>query len=254
MGNVRWLFPPRQRTNSSQRIAGSAASASPVESLDPGAAAAVMADWGFLAYPDLPDRPGPARLLVAIRPVPSLRHFDPEIVEFWVSEAGRGRPARIDLATSMPLVREFSWGLIRIVDRLQVSNEYLTVGGQLVADSVDGTVVAVFTSPAPLLRRGGHSQPWDPPAEWLGAFLARLLVAVDYAPGFEARVAAADPLVRYAAFVADCTARFRSSTTRRLDQPAMWLLMESEERRIRRDHASAWKAGGQLLAEAQLAA
>jgi hypothetical protein len=254
MGRARWPFAALQRTGSTQRIARSAASALPVDSLDPRAAAAVMADWGFLAYPDLPDRPGPARLLVAIRPVPSLRHFDPEIVDFWVSQAGRGRPARIDLATPMPLEREFSWGLIRIVDRLQVSNEYLTFGGQLVADSVDGTMIAVFTSPAPLLRRGGHSQPWDPPAEWLGAFLARLIVAVDYAPGFEARVAAADPLVRYAAFVADCTARFRSSSPRRLDQPAMWLLMESEERRLQRDDAGAWNAGEGLLAEAQLAA
>ena len=37
-----------------------------------------------------------------------------------------------------------------------------------------------FTSPAPLLRRGGHSQAWDPPAEWLGGFFGRLLLAVDY--------------------------------------------------------------------------
>ena len=92
-----------------------------------------------------------------------------------------------------------------------MSNEYLTFGGNLVADAVDDAVVAVFTSPAPLLRRGGHSQAWDPPAEWLGAFFGRLLVAVDYEPGFEALVAAAEPLARYAAFVADCTARYRAS-------------------------------------------
>ena len=95
---------------------------------------------------------------------------------------------------------------------------------------------------------------WDPPAEWLGAFFGRLLVAVDYEPGFEALVAAAEPLARYAAFVGDCTARYRASIFRRLDQPAMWALSEAEERRLRREHPEAWVAGDQLLAASGLAA
>ena len=197
---------------------------------------------------------GPAWLLVAIRPVPTLRHFDPEVVEFWVSEKDRGRHAAITHETTMPLERPFSWGLIRVVDRLKVSNEYLTFGGDLTADAVDDAVVAVFTSPAPLLRRGGHSQAWDPPAEWLGAFFGRLLLAVDYEPGFEALVAAAEPLARYAAFVADSAARYRASSARRLDQPDMWALIEAEERRLRRAHPEAWAAGDQLLAASRLAA
>ncbi len=226
----------------------------PGQPIDPASASALLANWGFLAEPDLPDCPGPAWLLVAIRAVPTLRHFDPELVEFWVSEQGRGRHASITYATPMPLERPFSWGLIRVVDRLKVSNEYLTFGGNLVADTVEDVVVAAFTSPAPLLRRGGHSQVWDPPAEWLGAFFGRLLVAVDYEPGFEALVAAAEPLARYAAFVADCTARYRASIFRRLDQPAMWALSEAEERRLQREHPEAWAAGDQLLAASRLAA
>src|SRR5262245_54573126 len=35
--------------------------------------------WGFLADPDFPDRPGPASLIVALRDVPTLRHYDPEV-------------------------------------------------------------------------------------------------------------------------------------------------------------------------------
>jgi hypothetical protein len=226
----------------------------PGHPIDPASASRLLANWGFLAEPDLPDRPGPAWLLVAMRPAPTLRHFDPEIVEYWVSEQGRGRHKTITHATPMPLQERFSWGLIRIVDRLKVSNEYLTFGGSLDADTMGDTVVAVFTSPAPLLRRGGHSQAWDPPAEWLGAFFGRLLVAVDYEPGFEALVAAAEPLARYAAFVADCTARYRASIFRRLDQPAMWALTEAEERRLQREHPEAWAAGDQLLAASRLAA
>ena len=92
----------------------------------------------------------------------------------------------------MPLEGRFSWGLIRIVDRLKVSNEYLTFGGSFVADTVDDAVVSVFTSPAPLLRRGVTAGV-GPAREWLGAFFGRLLIAVDYEPGFEALVAAAEP-------------------------------------------------------------
>jgi hypothetical protein len=66
-----------------------------ITTVDPGLlglaeAAARLADLGFLASPDLPDRPGPAFLLVALRDRATLRHYDPEIVEYWVTREGRG--------------------------------------------------------------------------------------------------------------------------------------------------------------------
>ena len=59
-----------------------AADHTPESVLAPGPveAAQRLADWGFLAEPDLPDRPGPAYLLVALRDRPTLRHYDPEVV------------------------------------------------------------------------------------------------------------------------------------------------------------------------------
>ena len=45
-----------------------------------------------LQSPDLPDRPGPAYLLVALRDIPTFHHYDPERVEFWVNDHGRGVP------------------------------------------------------------------------------------------------------------------------------------------------------------------
>ena len=124
--------------------------------VDPASAAPLVKDLGFVASSDLPDRPGAAYLLVALRDTPTLHHYDPESVEYWVSEGGRGVRRTLTRKTRLPLETDFSWGLIRIVDRLHVTNEYLTFGGRLSADVVDGVVVAVFTSPAPLLRRGGH--------------------------------------------------------------------------------------------------
>ena len=125
----------------------------PVE-LDPASAAPLLADLGFLASSDLPDRPGPACLLVALREAPTLRHYDPEAVEYWVSDGDRGVRRTLSREVRLPIDGEFSWGLIRIVDRRHVTNEYLTFGGRLTANAIDGVVVAVFRSPVPLLRRG----------------------------------------------------------------------------------------------------
>jgi hypothetical protein len=222
--------------------------------LDPGSAASLVRHLGFLAYSDLPDRPGPAYLLVALRDAPTLHHYDPERVEFWVNELGRGVPRILTRQSALPIQVEFSWGLIRIVDRLRVTNEYLTFGGRLSAAIVDGVVIAVFDSPAPLLRRGGHSQGWDHGAETLGAFFSRVLLAVDFSPGFEDRVGRAHPVARYAAFLADALARYRTSPLLRIQQPDLWALLRAEERRLQASDPSAWTAGEALRLEAVSAA
>ncbi|HET9085455.1 MAG TPA: hypothetical protein VFN41_13725, partial [Candidatus Limnocylindrales bacterium] len=152
------------------------------------AAARRLAPWGFLADPDLPDRPGPASLIIALRAQPTLRHYDPELVEFWSTEGGRGAHESITRSTKVPYVAGVSWGEIRIVDRLGVANRYVSFGGRCDADRIDDLVIVAFTSSAPILRRGGHSQGWDDGADAVGAFFGRLLLTVDYVPGFEQRL------------------------------------------------------------------
>ena len=211
--------------------------------ITPDEAARRLADWGFLATPDLPDRPGPASLLVAIRERPTLRHYDPELVTYWVSEAGRGRPRWLSRDSRLPLSDDVSWGRIRLTDRLAVTNEYLTFGAHLEAAMLDGVLIACFTSDAPILRSGGHSQGWDEGGEQLGAFFGRMLLAVDYVPGFEARIAAATPLARYAAFVADAVTRYRASRVLREGAGRCWPLLAAEATRLAADEAAAWDEG-----------
>jgi hypothetical protein len=153
----------------------------------------------------------------------------------------------------MPLELEFTWGPIRIEDRLHVVNDYLSFGGRLTADRIDDATILVFVSPAPLLRRGGHSQPWDTAAEGLGAFFARLRVPIAADAEVESAVSAAGPLARYAAFVADTLGRSRRSPQVRGADPRQWILLHAEERRLRRDHPRAWLAGLDLLEVAGLA-
>ena len=210
-------------------------------------AARRLAPWGFLADPDLPDRPGPASLIVALRERPTLRHYDPEVVEFWSTQSGRGTHETVTRATRTPFCAGVSWGEIRIVDRLGVANRYVTFGGRCDADRIGDAVIVAFTSSAPIFRRGGHSQGWDDGADAVGAFFGRLLVTVDYVPDFEQRLAAALPLARYAAFIADLETRDRVLSIPTLDARPFAATAKAEAARLRRDHPDAWECGRRLL-------
>jgi hypothetical protein len=81
-----------------------------------------------------------------------------------------------------------------------------------------------------------------------------LLLAVDYVPGFERRAAQADPIARYAAFLADALARSRSSQVLRLEHLDLSTLLQAEAGRIRDRHPVAWDAGLALREDAMSAA
>jgi hypothetical protein len=218
------------------------------ERVDPAVAADLLADWGFLADPALPYRPGPAYLLVAIRAKPTLQHYDPELVEYWISDDKlQGVNETITYASRLPRQSEFSWGRISVIDRKGIANRYLTFGGTMRAERIDGEVICVFESPAPLLRRGGHSQGWDTGAHSVGGFFGRFRAAAGIQHEFERRAASTDPLTRYAAFVNEFVTRYRGSEYLRDHYPKLWMLMLTEERRLKRDHAAAWAAGAALL-------
>ena len=200
--------------------------------------------WGSVARP--PDPPGPAFLIVAIRPEPTSRHPDPVAVDYWVDEGGRGVRRSLEHSSSTPRSEDFSWGLIRLVDRLGISNGYLTFGGHLDAAMVDGSVVVAFASPAPLLRRGGHAHGCDHGADVVGAFFGRMMAAVDVSSGVEAAVADADPMTRYASFVRDADQRLPiPGTTPDAD---LGRLLHHEAGRLADVDPVRWAAAGSLLA------
>jgi hypothetical protein len=215
-----------------RRAASSAADARAGDSAhapSPDEAARLLEDLGFLVHTDLPDREGPAFLLVALRAQPAHRHFDPEVVECWTTERGRGRRARITRGSRLPIDAPVAWGEIRIVDRTQVANEFVTFGGRVRAWPVDeDTVIVAVTSSAPIIRKGGHSQSMDLAAEQAGAFFARVLLAVDYVPGLEAALGSATPSALYGAFLVDLVGRLKAGPTLREALPALWSVARSE--------------------------
>jgi hypothetical protein len=192
-------------------------------------------------------QPGP-RLLVALRDRPTLEHFDPEVVTYWEASGGRGHVATLDHGTPVPRSVPWSWGPIRVTDRVPVSNGFLGFGGTLLADSTDGlTTYVAFTSRAPIVRWAGHSQGVDSMVDEVGAFFARLMVPVDYQPGAEARIAAADPEALYAVFLHHSIERLHRSRRLRDADPRTAGWLEREGRRLSGEHPAHWAAGAELL-------
>jgi hypothetical protein len=214
-----------------------------------------MAHLGFLLETPSLERPGEAQLIVALRDRPTLEHFDPEVATYWrTGEDRRGHSAELTLETRTPLRAEFSWGRIEVVDRLGVENVFATLGGELRMDRVRaGLAIAVFASPGPILRLGGHSQDVDRVALELGAFFGRMMVPIDFEPGVEQAISAATPLERYAAFVAFERARYAGHASLRDEQPATGSAFASEAHRLASEEPESWEAGSRLLSRMGLA-
>lgn len=192
-------------------------------------------------------RPGP-RLLVGFRDRPTLEHFDPEEVTFWEARGGRGRLASLTLTADVPASRPWSWGPIRVTDRIPVSNQFLGFGGTLLVDASDGTsAYAAFTSPAPIVRWAGHSQGVDPLVDEIGAFFARLMIPIDYQDGAEERVAEASPEALYAVFLAHSLERIRNSRRLADADPEVAGWVRHEAMRLAHDAPAGWHEGEELL-------
>jgi hypothetical protein len=215
--------------------------------LTPDAAASVMGDLGFLVVPGVPGRDSIAYLLVAIRRRPTLAHYDPESVLYWTHQGLHDGPAEFDRSVPLPLEVAFSWGTLRVTDRLGVANEYLTFGGSLTAGRVDGARIAVFATPGPMVRRGGHSQGWDPGSAHLAAYFGRLRACLGRDPELDARATAMSPLARYSAYLAGAINGFAEAPALSADRHAELHHLRSEAERLHRDHRDDWLAGIRLL-------
>jgi hypothetical protein len=214
-------------------------------------AASLLSRLGFaLVHGDRADVPGGTHLLVALRLPPTLQHFDPERVEYWVSTAGRGRRAQIDRGTPLPFEGRFAWGTIDVKDRLEVSNTFLTFGGLISAQALDSaSTIVQLASPAPILRWSGHSQDVDPFAAEVAAFFARVRPAINFTPGVEATLADLPPLALYAAVVADLRWRYARSAALQEARPAINQLVVREMRWLESSAPDACEAGRRLLRE-----
>lgn len=220
----------------------------PTGPLTPEDAATVMGELGFLVVPGVPGRDSTAYLLVAIRRRPTLAHYDPESVLYWTHAGVHDMPTCFDKSVPLPLDTPFSWGTLRVTDRLGVANEFLTFGGRLKAALVDDARIAVFATPGPMVRRGGHSQGWDPGSAHLAAYFGRLRACLGRDPALDARVTAMTPLARYSAYLAGAIHGFAETPALSADRHAELRHLRAEADRMHRTHPEEWAAGQRLLA------
>jgi hypothetical protein len=215
----------------------------------------LIADLGFsIVTGTHPGVPAATDLLVAMREAPTLAHFDPEEITCWDVVDGRGRQRRIDRNTRFPLEGAFSWGRISIVDRLGMTNQWLSFGGTLKAAELDpATTVVLFDSPGPIQRWSGHSQGLDPLTPEMGAFFGRLRIPIDFEPGAESRIAAAPAVVLYAAFLRDVQARLKRSEQVRLAHPDVATFVGREASRLRTAEPGHWAAAESLFTDLGMA-
>jgi hypothetical protein len=127
-----------------------------------------------------------------------------------------------------------------------VANDYVSFGGDLRVDRIDGMRVLVFSSDAAILARGGHSQGWDPGAEEAAAFFARLRATVGRDQSLERTVSRHTPLAVYAAFVSSSLARYRATERLAAWRPGTLAVLRREQARLRADAPAAWLAGTEL--------
>jgi hypothetical protein len=175
-------------------------------------AAGLMARFGFVAFRTPPGDPMPdACLMAAIRSQPTGRHFDPEMVSYWVHDHLGAHLERMDEHSDVGGFTRFSWGPIRLMDRFGVRNSFVSFGGTLHAERIDpDALLSIFRSRAPILRLAGHSQRRDRAADEVLSFFARLIPRLWSAPA-ERMVAACTPEVLYAAFLRHTVLRMATS-------------------------------------------
>lgn len=176
--------------------------------IDLDAAARLMADAGFVLFRTPPGSPTPEScLMVVIRDVPSERHFDAEVASFWVTSDERGQLQSVDRKVRLPFSRPYSWGRIRIVDRLGARNSFVGFGGEVTGESVGaGARLLIFRSPAMIFRLTGHSQREDRLAQEVLTFFGRIVPHL-WTPDVERRVSSASPLDLYSALLLHTRAR-----------------------------------------------
>ncbi len=224
----------------------------PAISLDD--ASGLMADLGFVAFRTPPGDPVPESCLtLMIRSKPTRRHFDPEVVTYWVHHGRAGQLEIVDLHTPPPVFERISWGKIQLADRFGITNSFVTFGGFLYSERMDpDALLLVFRSSAPILRLAGHSQKRDVIADEILSFFARVVPHL-WSPGEEQLINSRTPEELYAAFLIHVRHRLDGSAALREAMSADVHMVDSELAIMAAHRPAGLATGERVLRELHLA-
>ena len=205
----------------------------------------LLSDLGYLLVHGSPFEHGPAYLLVAIRPRPTRAHFDPERIEYWSCDSGLAEKATLELPMATPCAK-YSWGVIKIIDRVAAVNKFVSFGGLLNVVHDGGLHAALFRSDAPILALSGRGEAGDPLATSVAGFFARLSAACGADAGLARAVTEMEPMAVYAAFLAHALELYGSHLAAQGLSPRALALMRSEYCLVGHDFGPAAVAGEEL--------
>ncbi len=179
-----------------------------------------------------PRSPGYSGLLVAMRPIPTERHFDPEAIQLFLSE-GQGYPAAatIHLGSELGDRNRVCPGQLEIVDRLNKRLGFFTFGGEVDVAVAPGLNVFTIRSRAPILSlsNGFTDEMADQLASGTEALWARLRVRWGVNDSaFMRRLASIHPLELYAATLESLHISYQESPILRQTFPEFYGMLRRE--------------------------
>jgi hypothetical protein len=196
-----------------------------------------MAHWGFnLVDQPHPRSPGYRQLLIAMRPVPTNAHFDPEQLAVALLD-NRGGVAHVTLhrESSVEGPIRVCPGGATIADRFGKRLSFYLYGGTLEAVPVvqpETYTLYRIVSPAPIIERNGlmmHGQE-DALADSSEAIFARLRAQWDDDDELLRRLTLLEPLPLYAGCVESLWTMYRDSATLPAAFERFYALLQCERR------------------------
>ncbi len=194
-----------------------------------------MEDWGYLLlHKPHPRSPGYRQLLVALRRVPTEKHFDPSEVRLWLRDqygVARLTTLALDpLLKPLPEPRQVCPGMVTLYDRKEKRTDFFTFGGLLNAVFGSGEVVLSLRSPVPIIWL---VEPADVATRLVAEVEASMAeISAKWGPdeeGYLRRLVAVDPLELYAASLGACLKRCEEHSTIREDDVELYDLVRDEQ-------------------------
>lgn len=174
-----------------------------------------VASWGYYLLPKShPQSPGHPGLLIAIRQMPTEKHFDPEAVQLHLCGSDGGAEAvTLTLTSSLHGSGRVCPGLVILHDRVDKRADFFVFGGSLEASFSPGETIYSLASAAPILPVTTDSQSFSNQLAFetqamIGGMLARWGA---YDKAFEQRLAQVDPFELYLASLHSILQRYEKA-------------------------------------------
>jgi len=200
-----------------------------------------MENWGYLLIHKLhPDSPGCRELLIALRRVPTEKHFDPEEVRLWLrDDYGFARLNTFTVETARleasPEPKHICPGLVVLGDRKGKQVEFFTFGGLLGIILGSGEVILRLRSPAPILL---VTEEQEDAASRLAIETEALMGEVHARwgkedEGYLRQLAQVDPFEFYIASLNTILKRYQEHPTLQEEDPELYNLVQDEREWLR---------------------